>query len=32
MPTEVIVIGGIVLIMVGLWVGAKFLRGKKTEG
>ena len=31
MPTEVIVIGGIVLVMVGLAVGAKFWRGKKTD-
>ena len=30
MPTEVIVIGGIVLVMVVLVVGAKFLR-KKTD-
>lgn len=29
MPTEVIVIGGIVLAMVGLAVGAKFLGGGK---
>ena len=30
MPTEVIVIGGIVLVMVGLGLGAKFLGGKKN--
>ena len=31
MPTEIIVIGGIVLVMVGLAVGAKFLSGKKHD-
>ena len=31
MPTEMIVIGGIAILMVGLAVGAKFLRSKKTD-
>ena len=31
MPTELMVVGGIVLVMVGLAVGAKFLRGKKND-
>jgi hypothetical protein len=30
MPTELIVVGGIVLVMVGLAIGAKFLGGKKS--
>ena len=29
MPTEMIIVGGIVLIMVGVAIGAKFLRGVK---
>ena len=31
MSTEIIVVGGIVLVMIGLAVGAKFWRGKKTD-
>ena len=31
MPTELIVVGGILLVTVGLVVGAKFLRSKKND-